>query len=70
MREQKLTVLGLFRPGWHGFPESQRVPLLQLSGSWLEELDFHVGAEVRVQAEAGRLVVVLRGLEGEERSPC
>jgi len=67
MREQKLTVSGLFRPGWHGFPESQRVPLLQLAGSWLEELGFHVGAEVKVRAKAGRVVVLLREVDpGEE----
>jgi hypothetical protein len=69
MREQKLTVSGLFRPGWHAFPERQRVPLLQLAGPWLAELGFYAGAEVRVRGEGGRLEVVLRELDaggGEE----
>ncbi|MCB1035180.1 MAG: SymE family type I addiction module toxin [Acidobacteria bacterium] len=60
MREQKLTVSGLYRPGWHAFPQRQRVPLLQLVGPWLEEVGFHEGAQVRVQMEAGRLVVERR----------
>lgn len=66
MREQKLTVSGLFRPGWHAFPEQQRVPLLQLAGTWLEELGFYAGAEVMVRGAEGRLVVVLRELKPDD----
>lgn len=65
MAEHKLTVAGLFRPGWHAFPQRQRMPLLQLAGPWLEEAGFYPGAEVKVRVEAGRLVVELRELELE-----
>lgn len=63
MAERKLTVAGLFRPGWHALPERQQMPLLQLAGPWLEEAGFFPGAEVKVRVEAGRLVVELRELE-------
>lgn len=63
MAERKLTVSGLYRPGWHAFPQRQRMPLLQLAGPWLEEAGFYPGAEVQVRVESGRLVVVLRELD-------
>jgi len=66
MREQKLTVSGLYRPGWHAFPHRQRIPLLQLVGPWLEEVGFHIGAEVKVRAEEGRLEVLVREAEGDD----
>jgi len=43
MREQKMTISGLYRPGWHSFADLGQVPLLQLASHWL--------------AEAGRLVL-------------
>ncbi len=61
LREQKLTVSGLYRPGWHVFPLREQVPLLQLAGPWLEKAGFYPGAQVSVRPEPGRLVVVLRG---------
>lgn len=64
--DQKLTISGLYRPGWHSFPNQHRVPLLQLAGTWLAEAGFTVGGEVRVRAEYGRLVVTLRDVDGEE----
>ena len=72
MREQKLTVSGLFRPERHVFPLREQLPLLQLAGPWLEKAGFYPGAQVAVRAEPGRLVVVLRGRDedalGEEGS--
>ena len=56
----KLTVTGLFRPGWHAFPLREQVPLLQLVGPWLERAGFFPGAQVTVRVQQGRLVVVLR----------
>jgi hypothetical protein len=66
MSEHKLTVSALYRPGWSEAPVQLRaVPLLQLSGRWLEEeVGLYPGCAVRVQAEEGRLVVVVRGYEG------
>lgn len=70
MAEQRLTVSGLYRPGWHAWPSrASQIPLLQLAGSWLEDVGFSVGSEVQVYAEPGRVVVRLReggcGEEGE-----
>ncbi len=66
MTEHKLTISALYRPGWHAFPESQQLPLLQLSGLWLRDAGFDPGARVRVDVmEEGRLVVT-RVEEGEE----
>jgi len=40
MTEQKLTVTGLYRPGWHRWPELGQVPHLPLTGDWLAEAAF------------------------------
>lgn len=66
MREQPVTISGMYRPGWHPLPSrASQVPFLLLAGPWLEEAGFHVGSEVRIKAEAGRLLVELREL-GED----
>jgi len=71
MREQPMTVSGMYQPGWHPLPSrASQVPLLILAGPWLEEVGFAAGSEVRVLAEPGRVVVELRelrrGSRGEE----
>ncbi len=60
MREQQVTVSGLYRPGWRVPGLGSQVPLLLLCGSWLSDAGFHVGSKVRVMAEPGRVVVVPR----------
>lgn len=60
MREQQVTVSGLYRPGWRVPGLGSQVPLLLLCGSWLSDAGFHVGSKVRVLAEPGRVVVELR----------
>jgi hypothetical protein len=58
MTEQKLTVTGLYRPGWHRWPEVGQVAYLPLAGQWLAEAGFPVGARVVVEVvEDGELVV-------------
>jgi hypothetical protein len=58
MREQKMTISGLYRPGWHAFHDLGQVPLLQLAGQWLAEAGFPVGTKVRVEVvEDGRVLV-------------
>jgi hypothetical protein len=58
--EQRVTVSGLYRPGWHRSPSRwSQIPLLQLAGTWLEEQGFHVGSRVRVISERGRVVIEL-----------
>ena len=57
-QEHKLTVSGLYRPGWHAFPEDERLPHLPLMGRWLWEAGFGVGTRVKVDVVAeGELVV-------------
>jgi len=63
MREQQVTVSGLYRPGWRVPGVGAQVPLLLLCGSWLEDAGFPVGSKVRVVAEPGRVVVVPREVE-------
>ena len=55
----KLTVSGLYQPGWHYSPSSGRqAPLLMLSGRWLEEAGFWMGRRVLVEVDGrDRLVV-------------
>jgi hypothetical protein len=58
MREQKMTISGLYRPGWHAFGELGQVPLLQLAGRWLAEAGLPVGTKVRVEVvEDGRVLI-------------
>ena len=62
------------------YPESRRVvrpaylhanpapmPFLRLQGRWLNEAGFAIGASVRVEVAAGRLVLEVIGTEPEER---
>ena len=49
---------GRVRPPWERSYELEPfVPFVRLSGRWLAELGFATGAEVRVRAEPGRLVL-------------
>jgi|GEM_PF-3145542 len=60
MSEQKLTIETQPAPG--GAPPA---PRLELSGYWLEDAGFPVGARVEVEVvEPGRLVVTRQDLEG------
>jgi hypothetical protein len=54
MTEQKLTVTGLYRPGWHRWPELGQVAYLPLAGQWLAEAGFPVGAREEVEAAEAR----------------
>ena len=70
MPEQKVTVSGLYRPGWSEIPSVDRqLPFIPLAGPWLAEAGFYVGSQVRVWVERGRLVVTLRDFQDpdEER---
>ncbi len=40
MDGQRLTISALYRPGWHAFPASEQLPLLQLAGLWLRNAGF------------------------------
>jgi antitoxin component of MazEF toxin-antitoxin module len=58
MTEQKLMVTGLYRPGWHRWPDLGQVPYLPLAGNWLAEAGFPAGARVAVEVVGdGELVV-------------
>jgi len=73
MTEQKLTISGLYRPGWHRWPEVGQVAYLPLAGQWLAEAGFPVGARVVVEVvEDGELVVrrVEEGEAAEARRPA
>lgn len=61
MPECRLTVSRTYQPR---APRSrfepareQVVPFLRLGGLWLEDAGFPIGSRVRVEVEAGRLVV-------------
>jgi len=71
MREQKMTISGLYRPGWHAFPELGQVPLLQLAGRWLAEAGLPVGTKVRIEVvEDGRVMITRVEAWEEERRAC
>lgn len=61
MREQRMLVSGLYRPGDRRPGLKSQVPLVLLSGVWLDEAGFRVGCEVRVQVERDRLVIERAG---------
>ena len=63
MAEHKVTVSGLYRPGWSRAPALDRpLPLLQLGGL-AEEAGLYPGCQVRVLTEEGRLMMVVKGYE-------
>lgn len=73
MTEQKLTVTGLYRTGWHRWPDLGQVPHLPLTGNWLAEAGFLAGTRVVVEVvEDGELVVrrVEEGEVAEARRPA
>lgn len=43
--------------------DSRRVPVLRLSGLWLEQLGFAIGSKVRIAVRAGEVVVSVVGAE-------
>jgi len=51
---RKLTISALFQPRRRG---SASAPHLRLTGHWLREAGFPVGARVRVQVQHGQLVI-------------
>ena len=57
MREQRMLVSGLYRPGHRRPGLRSQVPLVLLAGVWLGEAGFPVGCEVRVKVERERLVI-------------
>lgn len=65
MTEQKLTVTGLYRPGWHRWPDLGQVPYLPLAGQWLAEAGFPAGTRVLVEVVEDGELVVRRVEEGE-----
>jgi hypothetical protein len=65
MTAQKLTVTGLYRPGWHQWPEVGQVAYLPLAGEWLAEAGFPVGTRVVVEVVEDGELVVRRVEEGE-----
>lgn len=54
---RRFRVVALRRPA-RGLGAVETVPSLRLSGWWLEEVGFTVGARVTVEAEQGRLVLM------------
>lgn len=59
--DHKFTVGSYYRPGWpsiRGYDEP--IPFLPLTGFCLEKAGFEIGAQVWVEAEPGRLVVLLK----------
>ncbi|UKE62494.1 type I toxin-antitoxin system SymE family toxin [Xanthomonas translucens pv. poae] len=57
-------------PVLHRHTGDSRVPVLRLSGLWLEQLGFAIGSKVRITARAGELVVSLISSLRAFRSPC
>ncbi|MGE4531586.1 MAG: SymE family type I addiction module toxin [Acidithiobacillus sp.] len=56
---RQCTVSCTYYPGAHGHGGDQPVPHLRLSGLWLEQLGFAIGAKLRITAQDGRLVIEL-----------
>ncbi len=56
---RQCTVSCTYYPGAHGHGGDQPVPHLRLSGLWLEQLGFAIGAKLRITAQEGRLVIEL-----------
>jgi len=44
-------------PAWRRRRSPQVLPLIRLSGKWLDRLGFPIGSKLRVEAEPGRLVL-------------
>ena len=66
MMERDYTVSAGFRQVGRGGRGCQ-LPMIRLTGSWLAEAGFPVGARVRVEVvEAGRIVMTRLDEEGEE----
>ena len=54
---RQCTVSYTYYPGAHGHGGDQPVPHLRLSGLWLEQLGFAIGAKLRITAQKGRLLI-------------
>jgi len=44
-------------PAWKSRRPEQVMPLIRLSGKWLDRLGFAIGSKLAVEAEPGRLVL-------------
>jgi len=44
-------------PAWRRRRPPQVMPLIRISGKWLDRLGFPIGSKLRVEAEPGRLVL-------------
>jgi len=44
-------------PAWRSRRPEQVLPLIRLSGRWLDRLGFPIGSKLAVEAEPGRLVL-------------
>jgi len=44
-------------PAWKSRRPEQVMPLIRLSGKWLDRLGFAIGSRLAVEAEPGRLVL-------------
>lgn len=56
-RPRQCTVSYTHYAGAYGHGGDQAVPHLRLSGLWLEQLGFAIGAKLRITAQEGRLVI-------------
>ena len=56
-RPRQCTVSYTHYAGAYDHGGDQAVPHLRLSGLWLEQLGFAIGAKVRITAQEGRLVI-------------
>jgi len=56
-------------PAWKRRRPEQVMPLIRLSGKWLDRLGFPVGSKLAVQAEPGRLVLTALPFAGLA-DPC
>jgi len=66
MTKHKMTISALHAPGWYNVPSRSQVPMLLLTGLWMQDAGFYPGARVRVDAvDEGRLVVT-RATDGDE----
>jgi len=50
-------------------PQQGEIPVLRLSGAWLQELGFNVGMKIRVIAEKGLIYIQLAKESGDAEDP-
>lgn len=54
-----LTVGDIYRNG-------KSVPMIRVSGMWLEELGFKTGDFVRIKCEDGQLIIILNAVKAQQ----